>query len=122
MIYLESLNIKGMVKNHKLAEAISQCNWGQFVDMLKYKANWYGREIYQIDRFYPSSQLCHVCGYQNKELTLKDREWTCPKCGCHHDRDINAAINILYCGRDCREKSVELPSSEGAVKQKTANL
>ena len=122
VIYLESLNIKGMVKNHKLAESISQCNWGQFVDILKYKANWYGKEIYQIDRFYPSSQLCHICGYQNRDLTLKDREWTCPKCGKHHDRDINAAINILHCGRDCRKKSVELPSLEGAVKQKTMNL
>ena len=122
VIYLESLNIKGMVKNHKLAESISQCNWGQFVDMLKYKANWYGKEIYQIDRFYPSSQLCHVCSYQNKELTLKDREWVCPHCHTHHDRDINAAKNILHCGRDCRKKSVELPSVDGAMKQKAMNL
>ena len=121
VIYLENLNIKGMVKNHKLAEEISQCNWGQFISILEYKANWYGREIYQIDRFYPSSQLCSNCGYQNHNLTLKDREWVCPKCGYHHDRDINAAKNILNCGRDCRKKSVELPSLEGVMKQKTMN-
>ena len=121
-IYLEDLNIRGMVKNHNLAESISQCNWGQLVSMLKYKAKWYGREIHQIDRFYPSSQLCHICGYQNKELTLKDRDWTYPNCHTHHDRDINAAKNILNCGRDCREKSVELPSLEGAMKQKIMNL
>ena len=121
VIYLENLSIKGMVKNHNLAESISQCNWGQLVSMLKYKAKWYGREIHQIDRFYPPSQLCHICGYQNKELTLKDRDWTYPNCHTHHDRDINAAINILNCGRDCREKSVELPSLEGAMKQKITN-
>ena len=121
VIYLENLNIQGMVKNHKLAEEISQCNWGQFISILEYKANWYGREIYQIDRFYPSSQLCSNCGYQNHNLTLKDREWVCPECGYHHDRDINAAKNILNCGRDCREKSVELPSIDGAMKQKIMN-
>ena len=121
VIYLENLNIQGMVKNHKLAEAIYQCNWGQFVNMLEYKAKWYGKEIYKINRFYPSSQLCSNCGYQNHNLTLKDREWVCPECGYHHDRDINAAKNILNCGRDCREKSVELPSIDGAMKQKIMN-
>ena len=122
VIYLEDLNIKGMVKNHHLAESISQCNWGQFISMLKYKANWYGRNIIKIDRFYPSSQLCHVCRYQNHNLTLNDREWTCPVCHTHHDRDINAAKNILNRGRDCREKPVELLSVDGVMKQETINL
>ena len=93
-IALETLNVKGMVKNHHLAQAISDSAWSGFVTKLEYKAEWYGKTILRIGRFEPSSKLCNVCGFHNSELTLKDREWTCPDCKTKHDRDINAAINI----------------------------
>lgn len=95
IICIEDLNVKGMVKNHKLAKGISDCAWGEFVRKLEYKSQFYGKTLVKIDRFYPSSKLCHECGYKNTELTLDIREWTCPKCGAHLDRDINAAKNIL---------------------------
>jgi len=83
-----------MLKNHKLALSISDVGWSAFVTMLEYKANWYGKNILKIGRFEPSSKTCNCCGYINKELTLKDRKWTCHKCGSVLDRDVNAAINI----------------------------
>lgn len=95
VICMEDLNVKGMSKNHKLAESILEMNFGEFRRILEYKAKWYNRKIVFVDRFYPSSKTCHECGYVNRDLTLKDREWTCPICGTHHDRDINAALNIL---------------------------
>lgn len=94
-VCLETLNIKGMVKNRKLSKAILDCGWGMFVNMLKYKARWYGREVIQIDRWSPSTKTCCVCGTTGHKLSLSDREWTCPDCGTHHDRDVNAAKNIL---------------------------
>jgi len=93
-IALETLNVKGMVKNHHLAQAISDSAWGSFVTKLEYKAEWYGKTVLRIGQFEPSSKLCSVCGYHNSELTLKDREWTCPDCKTVLDRDVNAAINI----------------------------
>jgi putative transposase len=93
-IALETLNVKGMVKSHCLAQSISDAGWSSFVSKLEYKATWFGKTILRIGRFEPSSKLCSVCGYHNKELTLKDREWICPDCKTPHDRDINAAINI----------------------------
>jgi len=93
-IALENLNVAGMVKNHNLAQAISDVSWSTFVTMLEYKADWYGKNILRIGRFAPSSKTCSCCGTINKELTLKDREWTCPKCNSVLDRDISAAINI----------------------------
>ena len=91
---MEDLNVSGMLKNHQLAKSIQELSLYHFKEMLIYKAKWYGRQVVEIDRFYPSSKLCSCCGYKNNELTLKDREWTCPECKTHHDRDLNAAINI----------------------------
>jgi putative transposase len=93
-ICLEDLAVSNMVKNHNLAQAISDVSWSTFVTMLEYKADWYGKNILRIGRFAPSSKTCSCCGYINKELTLKDREWTCPKCNSVLDRDVNASINI----------------------------
>ena len=84
-----------MLKNHKLAKAIRDVSWSMFVEKLMYKAKWYGRNIVKIDRFYPTSQLCHVCGHQDGKKPLNVREWTCPACHTPLDRDINASRNIL---------------------------
>jgi putative transposase len=93
-IALETLKVCNMVKNHCLAQSIADAGWASFVDKLTYKAEWYGKTILRIGTFEPSSKLCSNCGYHNKELTLKIREWTCPECNTNHDRDVNAAINI----------------------------
>lgn len=93
-ICLETLNIKGMLKNKHLAQYISDVGWYSFLEKLKYKAEWYGKTIIQIGQFEPSSKLCSKCGYHNSELELKHRMWICPDCKSIHDRDINAAINI----------------------------
>lgn len=91
---IESLNVKGMLQNHCLAQSISDTSWSTFVTMLEYKANWYGKNILQIGQFVPSSKTCSCCGSINTELKLSDREWSCKSCGSTHDRDVNAAINI----------------------------
>lgn len=93
-IALETLNVKGMQKNHHLAQAIGDSAWSSFVTKLEYKAEWSGKTILRIGQFEPSSKICHVCGYHKSDLTLKDREWICPDCKNVLDRDINAAINI----------------------------
>ena len=98
IICIEDLNIKGMVKNHRLARQISDVAWGEFVRMLAYKAEMNDKKVVKIDRYYPSSKTCHTCGYVNAELKLSDREWICPNCGSVIDRDINAALNILSAG------------------------
>lgn len=93
-VALETLNIKGMVKNHCLAQAVSDAAWASFVLKLEYKATWQGKQVLRIGTWEPSSKTCHVCGHKLDALTLNVREWTCPVCGTVHDRDINAAINI----------------------------
>lgn len=98
VIVLEDLAVKNMVKNHKLAQAISDVSWGTLVSMLKYKAAWHNRQIIQIDRWYPSSKTCNSCFHLMSSMDLSVREWTCPSCGEHHDRDVNAAKNILRQG------------------------
>lgn len=95
IICMEDLNVKGMLRNHKLAESIQEMNFGEFKRMLEYKAKWYNRKIVYVDRFYPSSKTCHNCGYINKQLKLSDRQWVCPQCGNIIERDYNAALNIL---------------------------
>jgi putative transposase len=91
--------VSGMVRNRRLARVISDCGWGEFRRQLAYKCERYGRELAVIDRWYPSSKTCSACGYLLAELSLSTRRWTCPECRTRHDRDINAAKNILAAGR-----------------------
>ena len=99
IICIEDLKISKMLKNHKLAQAISDCGWYTFTEMLKYKCNWYGKQLIKVPTFYASSQLCSSCGYKNENVKdLNVRIWTCPNCNEVHDRDINASKNILQKG------------------------
>ena len=95
VICIEDLNTKGMMRNRKLAKSISDVSWSHFIRKLEYKAEWYGRKVIKIDRWYPSSQICSECGHQDGKKPLNVRQWTCPNCHVHHDRDINASQNIL---------------------------
>jgi putative transposase len=115
-VCLENLNVQGMLGNHRLAKSISDSGWNIFTGFLKYKTNWQGKHYIEIGRFEPSSKMCHVCGYIKDDLTLADREWDCPKCKTHHDRDGNASKNILNFAlqkqnlitpTDCREVLME---------------
>lgn len=93
-ICLENLNVDGMMKNHNLAKSIQSASWGEFVRQIKYKGDWFGKNVIFIGRFEPSSKTCSNCGYVNQDLKLSDREWVCPVCGERLDRDVNAAKNI----------------------------
>lgn len=95
VIAVEDLNVRGMVKNHKLAKHLSDASFGRFVTMLEYKAAWRGKQVRKLDRFFPSSKRCSSCGYVAKSMPLEVRNWTCPACKSEHDRDQNAAVNIL---------------------------
>jgi len=95
VICMEDLNVSGMLRNHKLAGSIQEMSFYEFKRMLEYKANWYGRKLVFVDRYYPSSKTCNYCGYVNKKLKLSDRQWICPDCGEIIERDYNAALNIL---------------------------
>ena len=113
LIAVETLNVKGMMKNHCLAQSIGDASWGELIRQLEYKAGWYGRTLVKIDQWFPSSKRCSSCGHTLKKLPLNIREWDCPECGAHHDRDQNAALNILAvgqtvlaCGATVRPKAV----------------
>ena len=99
VIVMEDLNVSGMMKNHNLAKSIQELSLYNFKTILQYKANWYGRDIIEVDRYFPSTKLCSCCGYKNNSLTLNDREWECPECKVVHDRDFNSSINIENEGR-----------------------
>jgi putative transposase len=99
MIVIEDLAVKNMVRNRHLARVISECGWGEFRRQLAYKCQRYGRALVVIGRFYPSSKTCSACGHLLAELSLNTRTWQCPSCGIRHDRDINAAKNILAAGQ-----------------------
>ena len=124
VIAVEDLSVKNMVKNRKLALSISDASWGEIVRQLEYKCNWYGRTLVKIDRWFPSSKRCGHCGYVFDKLPLNIREWHCPKCSTHHDRDVNAAKNILaaglavnVCGATVRPEESKSRKA-GAMKQK----
>jgi putative transposase len=128
-IAVEDLAVKNMVKNHCLARAISDAGWAELVRQLEYKAKWYGRNLVKIDRWFPSSKRCGHCGYVVERLLLNVRQWDCPSCGTHHDRDINAAQNILAVGHtvivcranvrpDRRKSKGQLRKSSKGKKQK----
>jgi putative transposase len=125
VIVIEDLNVSGMIRNRHLARAISDCGWGEFRRQLEYKCQRYGRQLVVIDRFYPSSKTCSACGHLLAELSLGTRHWTCPSCGTRHDRDVNAAKNILAvgqavtaCGADVRHSG----TPRGAIGGETGTL
>lgn len=95
VVYIENLNTIGMLRNHKLSNSILDFSWSSFVTKLQYKADWYGRKIIKVDKWFPSSHICSECGHKDGKKSLEIREYTCPICYTHHDRDINASIHIL---------------------------
>jgi len=119
VIYLEDLNVKGMIKNRRLSKSIADVSWSEFARQLTYKAAWYDKKVVQIGRFEPSSKLCSNCNYINKKLKLQDKRWECKSCLSRHDRDINAAKNILKIGQGMPEfKPVEKPTSVFSFKKR----
>jgi len=119
-IYVEDLNVKGMIKNRALAKSIGDSGWGEFVRWLEYKGRWNGCYIGKIDRFFPSSKRCHKCGYIYQDLRLSEREWTCPECGNTVDRDENAAQNILIFGEE-RRAGMARTHTRGKIRRRIAD-
>lgn len=113
IICCEDLNVKGILKNHHLAQAAKDASWGMFIDMLQYKASWNNKQVIKIDKFYPSSKTCHCCGYIKEDLTLSNRYWICPQCGNRLDRDLNAAQNILREGLKIYRQELSITQMEG---------
>ncbi len=126
---VESLNIRGMIRNRSLAQSIADAAWSGFLAMVRYKAEWYGVTVIAVGRFVPTSKRCHGCDSMNEGLTLSDRVWTCPVCGRFLDRDVNAAKNIKLMGlmslmapREPRVGPVELSALAGASKQEAPSV
>ena len=119
VIIMEDLGVKGMMKNHKLAKSIQELSLYRCKEIMKYKAKWFNRDIIEIDRYFPSSKLCSNCGYKNGDLTLRDRTWVCPQCGQTHNRDINAAVNILNEGIRIYKEKIGLSSPELTLVENT---
>lgn len=124
IIVAESLAVNNMVKNRTLARSISDAGWGELSRQLDYKSRWYGRTFVQLDRWFPGSKTCSKCGHNVASLPLNIREWDCPQCGAHHDRDVNAALNhlaaglaVLVCGATIRPEESQSRKA-GAMKQK----
>ena len=117
MIAIEDLNVRGMSKNHALARALQGAAFGEFRRMLEYKCEWYGRELRTVERFYPSSKRCFDCGYVLEELPLDCRHWTCPQCGHQHDRDTNAAKNILAAGQAVTARGGKVRPERGRIRK-----
>ncbi|GLY06834.1 hypothetical protein Acsp01_72130 [Actinoplanes sp. NBRC 101535] len=122
---IEDLTVRNMVKNHSLARAISDAAWRQFRTMLEYKAEWHGRTVVAVDRWFPSSKLCSICGAPAEKMPLNVRSWTC-RCGTVHDRDINAARNVLAeglsvitCGGGVRPQRENSRTRQSSTKQET---
>ncbi len=133
VVVLEDLNVSGMLRNHHLAQAIADVSFYEFRRQLMYKGQWYGCEVLLADRFFPSSKICHFCGHKNDELSLNDREWDCPSCGTHHDRDLNAAYNLESlvsttassagsnaCGEDVRPEDIQVDLDEAGTELQSA--
>ena len=119
-VFAEDLNVKGIMANHHLAKSVADAGWSEFIRQIKYKSEWNGVHFGQIDRFFPSSKRCHVCGWINQSLTLKDREWTCQGCGRIVDRDLNSAQNILLFG--AKQIGSERPESTLSEKRRIKAL
>src|SRR6266516_3012742 len=128
VIAVEDLSVPNLVANHRLARAISDAGWGELRRMLEYKCEWYGRGLILVDRWFPSSKTCSACGHRVAAMPLSVREWTCPTCGTLHDRDVNAARNVLTaglavaaCGADIRPQR-KSPGGRSASKQETQRV
>ncbi len=125
-IVIENLHVRGMLGNHSLARAIGDAAWSELRRMLHYKYTWYGRELVVVDRWFPSSRICSACGHLNAQLALSIRNWACQRCGSRHDRDVNAAKNILAagravaaCGAGVRPQRADARTRRSATKQES---